>query len=97
MPGAFKQDHLQPFEPILSQKIFNFFTFILGGRFLLPQRANYEERKFSQPQKWIRERDFSACSIQTGPFAVHLAHFVLKSFKLFPFHTGRPILITPEG
>ena len=37
MPGAFKLDHLQPLEPILSQNIMNFFTFILGGQFLLPQ------------------------------------------------------------
>ena len=40
MPGAFKLDHLQPIEPLLFQKIFNFFTFLLGGQFLLPQRAN---------------------------------------------------------
>ena len=50
MPGAFKLDHLQPFEPILSQKIFNFCTFILGGQFLLPQRANMEKRDFIQLQ-----------------------------------------------
>ena len=37
MPGTFKLDHLQPLEPILSQNIMNFFTFILGGQFLLPQ------------------------------------------------------------
>ena len=41
MPGAFKLDHLQPFKPILFWEIFNFFTFILGSQFLLPQRANY--------------------------------------------------------
>ena len=40
MPGAFKLDHLQPFEPIFIQKIFNFFTFVLRRQFLLPQRAN---------------------------------------------------------
>ena len=40
MPGAFKLDHLQPIEAILFQKIFNFFSFILGGQFLLPQRTN---------------------------------------------------------
>ena len=39
-PGAFKLDHLQSYEPILFQEIFIFFTFILGGQFLLPQRAN---------------------------------------------------------
>ena len=41
MSMAFKLDHLQPVEPILFWKIFNFFTFILGSPFLLPQRANY--------------------------------------------------------
>ena len=35
--GVFKLDHLQPIGPILLQKIFNFFTFILGGQFLLPK------------------------------------------------------------
>ena len=44
----------------------------------------------------MRQRGFIAFGNQTGPFAVHLAHFVLQWFKLFPFHTGRPILITPE-
>ena len=40
VPVAFKLDHMHPIEPFLLQKIFNFFTFILGGQFLLPQRAN---------------------------------------------------------
>ena len=40
VPRAFKLDHLHSLESILFQKIFNFFTFILGGQFLFPQRAN---------------------------------------------------------
>ena len=47
---GFKLDHLQPFESILSHKIFNFFTFILGGQFLLPQRANNGKGGFIQLQ-----------------------------------------------
>ena len=50
MPGAFKLDHLQPIEPILSQNIFNFYTFLLGGQLLLPQRAIMEKREFIQLQ-----------------------------------------------
>ena len=69
VPGAFKLDHLQPFEPILSQKIFNFFTFILGGQFLLPQRANNGKWGFIQLHNWMRQGVFSAWGIQTGPFA----------------------------
>ena len=34
-------DHLQPIKPILFLNFSNFFTFILGSQFLLPQRANY--------------------------------------------------------
>ena len=97
VPVAFKLDHLQPIEPILFQKIFNSFSFILGGQFLLPQRANNGKGGFIQLQNWMRQGIFSAWGIQTGPFAAHWAHFVPKDFQLFQFHTGRPILITPEG
>ena len=31
VPGAFKLDHLQPVEPILSGDFSNYFTFILGA------------------------------------------------------------------
>ena len=44
VPGAFKLDHLQPFRPILFWNFSNFFTFILGNQFLLPQRANNGKR-----------------------------------------------------
>ena len=69
VPGVFKLDHSHPVEPILFSKFYNFFTFILGGQFLLPQRANNEKREFTQLQKWTRQRGFSAWGIQTGPFA----------------------------
>ena len=69
MPGAFKLDHLHSIKPFLFRKFSHFFTFILGGQFLLPQRANNVKRKFIQPQMWMRKRAFSAWGIQTGPFA----------------------------
>ena len=40
----------RPIEPILLQRIFNIFTFILGGQFLLPQRANNGKGGFIQLQ-----------------------------------------------
>ena len=43
VPGAFKLDHLHPFKPILFWKFSICFIFILGGHFLLPQRANSEK------------------------------------------------------
>ena len=45
VPGAFKLDHVQPFKPILFWNFSNFFTFILGSQFLLPQRANNGKRE----------------------------------------------------
>ena len=44
VPGALKLDHLQPVKPILFWQISICFIFILGGQFLLPQRANSEKR-----------------------------------------------------
>ena len=41
--------------------------------------------------------DFNAWGVEIGPFAASSAHFVLIFFQLFHFHTGMPILITPEG
>ena len=38
-------------------------------QFLLPQRTINGKREFLQPQKWMRQRVFSALGIQTGPFA----------------------------
>ena len=45
----------------------------------------------------MAQRGLSAWGIQTGPFAALLAHFGPEDFKLFHFHSGRAILITPEG
>ena len=86
MPGAFKLDHMQPVKPILFPKFYNFFTFILGCQFLLPQRANNEKREFSQLQKWMTQRGLGAWDIQTEPFAAPQAHFGWEIFQLFHFH-----------
>ena len=97
VPKAFKLEHLHPIKPLLFKKFFNFFIFILGSQFLLPQRANNGKREFSQLQKRMRQWVFSARAIQTGPFAACWAPFILIIFQLFHFHPGGPILITPEG
>ena len=97
MPGEFKLDHLQPFKPILFWKISNFFTFILGSQFYYPRGLIMGKGKFLQLPIWMRLRGFSAWGIQTGQLAALWAPFVLKFFQLFHFHTGEPILITPEA
>ena len=83
MPGPFNLNHLHPFEPLLFLKFQNFFTFILGGQFLLPQRANNGKREFPQLQNWMRQRGFRAWGIQTGPFASLCTFHFLKIFHLF--------------
>ena len=71
VPGAFKLDHLQSIKPLLFRYFCNFYTFILGDHFLLPQRANNGKREFIQLQNWMRQRVSSAWGIQTGLFAGH--------------------------
>ena len=71
VPRAFKLDHFQPIKPLLFPNFHHFFFFILGGQFLLPQRANYQKRAFIQPQNWMGQRGLGAWGIQTGPFAAH--------------------------
>ena len=53
MPGAFKLDHLYHFRPIFLKNVSNYYTFILGGQFLLPQMANNGKREFTQLKKRI--------------------------------------------
>ena len=66
------QRHIHKLE-FLSRAIClcKIFTFILGGQFLLPQRANSGEVEIIQPQNWMTQRRFGAWGIQTGPFTVY--------------------------
>ena len=51
----------------------------------------------SPNQNGMIQGTFNALGIQTGPFAACSVIFVLEIFQLLLFHTGKPILITPEG
>ena len=65
--GAFKLDHLQPVEPLLFPKFYNFFTFMLGGQFLLPQRG----------EGWKWERGILPAWLDWVPGAFELDHMQL--------------------
>ena len=88
---------MQPFEPILYQQMFNFCTFILGGQFLLPQRANNEKREFSQLQKWARQKSLGAWGVQNGPFPATLARILPKILHHLDLYTGAPFSYYPRG
>ena len=84
MPGALKLVHIQPIEPILFQKIFNFFTFILGGLFLLPQRANNVFRSnFVLSKKLFVPQTFLAAVRQAGGHGLGADEVVADSGTLF--------------
>ena len=99
MPGPFNLDHLQSLKPLLFPNFYTFFTFILGGQFLLPQRANIGKRAISQLQNWMRQRVSSAWGSQTRPFAALLFQcfsnfftFILGGQFLLPQRV--PIMMT---
>ena len=94
MPGAFKLDHLQPIEPLLFPYFCNFYTFILGSHFLLPQMAN--NGGITQLQNWITQMEFHAWGIRTSPFAAQSTYIVQKISDPFHLYTGEPFLFTQE-
>ena len=77
VPGAFKLGHVQPFKPILLRNFSNFFSFILGGQLLLPQREEDWKRKRGIHQEWMRDRG-------SVPGAFKLDHLQQIKPILFP-------------
>ena len=97
MPGAFKLDHLQPFKPILFWKIFNFFTFILGSPFLLPQRANNGKREILATSNMDEAEGFQCLGHSNWITCSLLSHFCSVNFSTFSLSYWEPILITSVG
>ena len=96
LPGEFKLDHLQPIQPILFWYFSNFYTFILGNQFLLPQRANNGKSEFFQLKNWMRQRVLSAWGINPGPFWASWAKIWAKIFDHLDLYTGAPFSYYPR-
>ena len=92
---AFKLDHLQPIQPILFWKFSIITTFILGSHFLLPLRVTNGKVVFIQLQNVIRQVDFNAPGIQTGPFTAHFVHRI-SIFCAFILRYAKNELCTPN-
>ena len=83
MLGAFKLGHMQFFEPILSWKFFHFFTFILEGQFLLPQRANNWKRGVLPTPKKNGTGGFGCLGHSNWTICILLSHFCSENFSTF--------------
>ena len=80
----FNMDYLHPFEPLLFLKFSNFFFFILGGQFLLPQRANNVNRSyFVQSKKLFVSQTFLAAVRQARGHGLGVDEAVADSGTLF--------------
>ena len=97
VPGAFKLDHLQPFKPILFWNFSNFFTFILGSQFLLPQRANNGKREILPTSNIGDSGGFQCLGHSNWTSCSPLSPFCPEQFQTFSLSYWGPILITPEG
>ena len=105
MPGAFKLDHLLPFKPILFGNFSNFFTFIQGSQFLLPQsqRANNEKGEFSQLlsgfcHKMSLRRRVAQKDIAAYPIYLFLYQIILlQSLQLLTFANYCRVFDEPVG
>ena len=97
MPGEFKLDHLQLFEPILFQKVFNFFIFILGGQFLLPQRANNGASGILPTSKWNDTGDFACLGHSYWTICIPLNPFCSENFPSFSLSYWEANSYYPRG
>ena len=95
MPGAFKLDHLQPTEPLFLPNFHNFFTFILGGQFLLPQRANKGKRENHTTPKLDETKGFQCLEHSNWTICSLLSQFCFQTFfQLFTCILGSQVGMT---
>ena len=100
MLGAFKLDHLQPIKLILFPNFSIFFTFILGGQFLLPQRANNGKREIHPTPKLNETEGFQCLWHSNWTICSPLSHFCSHIFSTFTlsywgaisYYPRRPIM-----
>ena len=96
MPGAFKLDHLQPVEPTLFSKFYNFFTFILEANSYYPRGLIMREGIHPTPEMDLTE-GFVCLGHSNWTICTLLSQFYFPNFTFFSLSYWRPILITPEG
>ena len=82
-PWTIKLDHLQPFKPILFWEISNFFTFILGSQFLLPQRANNGKREILATSNLDETEGFQCLGHSNWTTCSPLSPFCSEIFPTF--------------
>ena len=97
VPGYFELDQMQPIKPLLFPNFYIFFTFILGGQFLLPQRANIGEKgNFSTP-KLAETEGFQCLGHSNWTICNPLSHFCFQIFPSFSLSYWEANSYYPRG
>ena len=97
MPGTSKLDHLHPFKPLLFLELSNFFTFILGGQFLLPQRANKRKKGIHPTLKLDETEGFLCLGHSNWTICSLLSHFSFEKFSTFALSYWEANSYYPRG
>ena len=96
MPVAVKLDHLQLIKPLLFPNFYNFCTFILGGQFLLPQRANNRKRGILTTSKLDDTDVFQCLGHSNWTICSPLSHFCFQIFTTFTLSYWEAISYYPR-
>ena len=94
---VFQTGPFAAFQARLAHKVFQLFHFHTGRLILITPRTNDRKWGVTQLKNLMRVATLSTWGIHTGLFAAFQAHLASKILQIFYIHTGRPILITPEG
>ena len=97
VPGVFKLGHLQQVEPLLFWNFSNFFTFILGGQFLLPQRANNGKRELLHTSQLKETVGFPCLEHSYWTIIGQWSSIITCNFQNFPLSYWEANSYYPRG
>ena len=86
-----------PLSPFCSRRFSTFFTFILGGQFLLPQRTNKWEREINPTSKLNETRVFQCLGHSNWTICNSLNPFCSDIFATFQASYWGAISYCPRG
>ena len=97
MFGIFILDQEEAGDHILFSEILQFFTFILGSNFLLPQRANNGKRGILPTSKLNETESFQCLGNSNWTICTPLSPSCFKNFPSFPLSYWEANSYYPRG